>query len=134
MNCLPESGRVVHRIGKTLVIAALIATVGAHWVLLQSVAWTTMLASNLRSDDLASAIGKTFDGQHPCRLCKQIAEGKKAERKSASAPVPSKFECVSGLERIVIRPPRVFSLAALLSFNSGRLAHQPPVPPPRFTA
>ena len=82
-----DSLAVIGRIGKLVVIAALVATTGAHWTVLQTVAWTTMLADNLHSSSLPEALVKTFDGKHPCRLCKTIAAGKKSEKKSeAIAP------------------------------------------------
>ena len=67
------------RIGNCLVIAALVATTGAHWALLQSVAWTTMLADNLRAYSLSESVARTFDGKFPCPICKAIAAGKKSE-------------------------------------------------------
>ena len=36
-------------LGKFFVVVALVSTLGAHWALLQTVAWTTMLANNLRT-------------------------------------------------------------------------------------
>jgi hypothetical protein len=52
----------------------LVAGTGAHWGALQSVAWTRMLAENLRTVLFADAVVRTFDGQHPCSLCKVIAK------------------------------------------------------------
>jgi hypothetical protein len=49
-------------------IAAVLAGLGLHWTVLQSIAWTTMLADHLRADSLAEAVQKTFDGEHPCCL------------------------------------------------------------------
>jgi hypothetical protein len=37
---------VLARFSKFLVVVALVTTTGLHWAVLQSVAWTTMLASN----------------------------------------------------------------------------------------
>jgi len=70
------------RIGKIFLVLALVAMLGAHWALLQTVAWTTMLADNLRSGSLHDAVTRTFDGQHPCCLCKAIAAGKQSEKKA----------------------------------------------------
>ena len=38
------------KLGHILLIVALLAAVGGHWIVLQSVAWTNMLAGNLRTD------------------------------------------------------------------------------------
>ncbi|HET7625733.1 MAG TPA: hypothetical protein VFM25_10770 [Verrucomicrobiae bacterium] len=60
----------------------MLAAIGSHWAILQSVAWTQMLASNLKSDSFGEALVKTFDGKHPCCLCKRISTEKKSEKKS----------------------------------------------------
>ena len=49
------------RFGKCCVIVALVLTTGAHWAVLQTVAWTTMLATNLRTHSVAEAVTRTFE-------------------------------------------------------------------------
>ena len=72
---------MVARFSKFLLVVALVTTTGLHWAMLQSVAWTTMLADNLRTQSLAEAVTHTFDGRHPCCLCNAIAAGRKSEKK-----------------------------------------------------
>ena len=60
-------------------LALLLASSG-HWLVLQSVAWTRMLIDYSRTDSLARAVGKTFDGKHPCCMCRAIQEGRKQEQ------------------------------------------------------
>jgi hypothetical protein len=72
------------RCAKMAVIVTLVATTGAHWALLQSFAWTTMLAENLSCGSVSQAVSRTFDGKHPCPLCKAIAAGKTSEKKKDS--------------------------------------------------
>ena len=67
---------------KFLVVLALVLSTGLHWAALQTIAWATMLAENLQSSSVHDAMTKTFDGQHPCPLCKAIECGKKSEKKS----------------------------------------------------
>ena len=74
-----------------MLVAVLTAT-GTHWSLLQSIAWTRMLAANLRTDSFTAAVQKTFDGNHPCALCKTIAAGKQAEQKKEFTAPLQKFE------------------------------------------
>jgi len=71
---------VLKRLSKFTIVLALICVVGGHWALLQSLAWVSMTINFSRTDALDTAIGKTFDGQHPCNLCHFVAEGKKSER------------------------------------------------------
>src|SRR5207247_1889036 len=49
---LTNTPNVLRRISHALVLCALLTAIGAHWAVLQSVAWTTMLAENLRTTSL----------------------------------------------------------------------------------
>lgn len=51
-------------------------TLGLHWVVLQSVAWTTMLVERTCQMSFREAVQTTFDGQHPCTLCQVVQAGK----------------------------------------------------------
>lgn len=123
--------QVLSRLSKCLVVLALAGSIGLPWMLLQTVAWTTMLANNLRTDSFSEAVTKTFDGQHPCPLCKAISAGKKSEKRSAALSTVLKMEFPPVSERFVfISPPPVsaFSPAGLFA---AALSAKPPVPPPR---
>jgi len=71
--------RTLLRLGQVLSLVALLATFGGHWVVLQSFAWVTMLVENAETAPLSVAVEKTFDGQHPCAICKSIASAKGKE-------------------------------------------------------
>jgi hypothetical protein len=55
-------------------------SLGAHWALLQTVAWTGMVVSYSRDGFFAEAVSQTFDGKHPCRLCEVIQQGREEEK------------------------------------------------------
>lgn len=114
-----------------MVIAALVATTGAHWMLLQSVAWTTMLADNLHSASLHVALVKTFDGKHPCCLCKAIAAGKQSEQKKEFTTQLQKLEFPPVKENFVLIAPSQFQLVPQTNTFAEALAQKPPTPPPR---
>jgi hypothetical protein len=98
------------RSGKFLVILALVLTTGAHWAALQTVAWTTMLAVNLRTHSVTEAVASTFDGKHPCCLCKAIAAAKKAQKQSEAVAPALKMEFTPLAGRITLFPPAHFEL------------------------
>ena len=114
-----------------MMVAALAAS-GTHWVLLQSVAWTGMLASNLHTASLTEAVERTFDGKHPCCLCKQIDAGKKAERKTEYPGSSKRLEFVRETATFTFVAPEHFVLLPEPSFPACRLAQKPPHPPPRL--
>lgn len=122
---------MLRKVGHAALIVALIAAVGGHWAVLQTVAWTSMLAQNLRTDSIEQALAKTFDGQHPCRLCKAISAGKKSEKKSEFPTLAKKLEFVSDRLVFVFSAPEAFWLQGEFSPHSDSLSTAPLLPPPR---
>jgi len=123
---------VFRRLPRLLLTVALACSVGLHWSLLQSVAWTTMLLGNLQSLSITEAVTRTFDGKHPCSLCKAIAEGKKSEKKSDTIPSLKKFDGLSQTPTIAIIPPATFPQVAEIPARHEALTYAPPTPPPRL--
>ncbi len=119
------------RFGKIFVVVALIASTGAHWALLQSVAWTTMLADNLRTHSLSESVARTFDGQYPCPICKAIAATKKSEKKSEVTLQMQKLEFPPAEENPVLIAPSRFQLLPQTDFFTESLTQKPLTPPPR---
>lgn len=125
------AGPVFTRLGHALLILALVAALGGHWAVLQTVAWTNMLATQLRTGSLEDAVTKTFDGNHPCGLCKEISAGKKAERRTEFPEFTKKLECISDRLVFVFSPPAIFYLVPEPKASVRLFSLQPPVPPPR---
>jgi len=119
------------RSGRFLLAVTLAATLGAHWALLQSVAWTAMLANNLRTHSLSDSVGRTFDGRHPCPLCKAIAAGKKSEAKKEFTLQTQKLEFPPANQNPVLIAPAISRLFPPVNFFTESLMQKPPVPPPR---
>jgi hypothetical protein len=122
---------VFRKLGHTLIIVSLLCATGTHWAMLQSVAWTTMLAENLHDSSFAEAIGKTFDGQHPCCLCKKIAAGKRSDKKTEFTAETKQLEFISKGDVYVFTPPLYFRLVPEITFLMRQLGQKPPTPPPR---
>ena len=119
------------RCGKVLVVAALVLTTGLHWAALQTVAWSAMLAGHLRNDNFSEAVHKTFDGKHPCCLCKAIAAAKKSEKKSEAVSQTLKMEFPLLAEAVVLIAPAQFDVVPSINLFANPLPSEPPVPPPR---
>jgi hypothetical protein len=119
------------RLGKCLVVISLVATLGAHWALLQTVAWTTMLAENLRTHSLSESVARTFDGKYPCPICKAIAAGKKSEKKNEFTLQMQKLEFPPAKENPVLIAPANFQLLPQANCFAESLTQKPLTPPPR---
>ena len=122
---------MLRRVGHVLLIVALLFATGGHWALLQTVAWTNMLATNLRMCPLEEAITRTFDGQHPCAICKVVCEGKKSEKKSELTLTGKTLEFVNDRPAFTFCAPSAFCLMPEFQSSGDPLAYRPPVPPPR---
>jgi hypothetical protein len=122
---------VLRRLAKFVVVLALACSIGLHWTFFQSLAWTSMLADNLRHASLAQAVTDTFDGQHPCSICKAIADGKKSEKKSDYAPYFKTLEFPPASENFVLTIPARFAPPSRADSFAEILTQTPPTPPPR---
>jgi hypothetical protein len=122
---------VFKRLSKIFLVVALAAMLGAHWALLQTVAWTTMLADNLHSGSFHEAVAKTFDGRHPCCLCKAIAAGKQSEKKTELSFQSQKLEFPPLNENFTLIAPSQFRLLTLENSSAKSLAQKPLQQPPR---
>ena len=119
------------RFGKTLVILALVISTGAHWAALQTVAWAAMLAGNLCTYSPAAAVTRTFDGKHPCPLCKAIAAGKKSETKKEFVLQSQKLEFPPANRIPALIAPAHYRLFPPVNFFADSLTQKPLLPPPR---
>lgn len=116
---------------RALLVGALCLAIGGHWIALQSVAWGTMLVRNAQSASLSEAVAKTFDGTHPCSLCKGIDAAQHSEKKNEAAPTTLKPDLICSLGAIIIAPrARDVKFSALTASASARF-QTPPTPPPR---
>ncbi len=122
---------MTNRVRNVLLILVLLAGTGAHWGALQSVAWTRMLAENLCSSSFADAVSRTFDGQHPCSLCKVIASAKRSEKRMEFPQPLTKLEFPLTTQLLLLVAPTRFQLVSIGSEFVESLSQQPPTPPPR---
>ena len=122
---------VLKRIGRIIVLFAAVQILGGHWAALQSVAWIGMLAEYARGENLISAIEKTFDGAHPCGLCKVVKTGRDEEQKQQVVKMIVKLDAVLAAVGQLVEPPasgREFFVR--VSFAATR-SLAPPTPPPQ---
>ncbi|MBI2386376.1 MAG: hypothetical protein HYV14_10230 [Elusimicrobia bacterium] len=116
---------------RLLLVASVLYGTGAHWVALQSAAWASMIAARAGESSLAEVVSSTFSGEKPCRMCRIVEKGAKAEQG------PSILRSSPGLDLAVsaVSDPRAVLPArtpAVLSspFGASRPS-RPVVPPPK---
>jgi len=120
--------------GLAFLSLALFSIAGGHWAVLQAVAWAQMLRDYSENATVAEAVEKTFSGEAPCAMCKQITEARQKEEKApATVKVEKKGEIFLLATRDLLPLP---SEGDVRHFPAGLFAgpvrfDSPPRPVPR---
>ncbi len=90
-----------------------------------------MVVNYSQSLPLQEALVKTFDGKHPCKLCKAVQAGKSAEKKPDVQKVKTKLDfCLYSKQVVVLSAPHAPFQMTSIGLVAAR-AESPPTPPPR---
>ena len=135
LTCCRQPGKISSlmftRIGRCVVALALCSSIGGHWLGLQSIAWATMIANYSQHCSFGQAIVQTFDGKHPCDLCKHISKAKATEKKQDNQRGATKVDLICIMRQCVLLPPFIpFDYSELIA-SPGCHSQQPLSPPPR---
>ncbi|MES2738613.1 MAG: hypothetical protein V4672_20015 [Verrucomicrobiota bacterium] len=127
----PAASTLLPRLARWMVVVVLCCSLGLQWAVLQGIAWTGMLISFSRDGSLVEAVAKTFDGEHPCPLCKAVDKGQKQDQeKSVQVPM-KKLDAVLVQDLQVIAPAPARMTYALLTQQGERRVIPPLWTPPR---
>lgn len=120
------------KVSQWLVVFALICAIGGHWVFLQSIAWVGMVVTYAQDATISVALKKTFDGRHPCRLCKFVEKGKESQEQPEFIKVDPKldFWLTEPLPKLI--PPVAVLVGPAGPEAAQTQCHSPPTPPPRL--
>jgi len=130
MNALHDARRLI---GCIVMTAALFLSAGGHLALLQGVAWATMIWDYARTGSVTAAVEKTFDGKHPCPLCKKIAAQRSHDEKApVTVKTEKKAEVFVGVSSQILPKPlaRSFAYPPHPFLNVPEHPSAPPVPVP----
>ena len=119
---------------KGAVILLLVLSLGLHWTLLQTVAWTGMVIAYSQQSSFQEAVAKTFDGNHPCALCKIVKQGRAEEQKHQSQKIntPLKLDFALGSSTAELINTSVYPLIPSPDLRAPSRTQPPPKPHPRF--
>ena len=122
----------------SFLLLAWVAATGAHWDVLQVVAWGKMMAENFAEMmSVGSAVEQTFAPGSSCPLCKMVSQAKQQERKQ-EGPGPTEAKAVVKMilylqENATVPTPEIslqrYALVEAREISYGRA--QPPIPPPK---
>jgi len=122
----------VIRAVKIAAVVLLSLSLGLHWAVLQSVAWTSMLVERTQTTSFRTALQTTFDGQHPCKLCQVVRAGKSAEKQAEVLVKLAKLDSsLPEQTNLLPLPPRRVTPLPSLTLRATSREDAPPLPPPR---
>jgi hypothetical protein len=123
----------VRYIAKLILVSALMIQIGAPWMLVQGIAWVSMAVTySLDEGSVDRGLVKTFDGEHPCCLCKAAAKGRQSEQKPAAPSKElKKLKCETLLGSILRIPsPHSVRLPVLWESRNAQPRSEAPASPP----
>jgi hypothetical protein len=124
--------QIVQRIARNFtLLILLLALTGGQWALLQTAAWAGMLVQHLRSQSLAAAVSQTFDGQHPCAMCKAIAKQKSSEKKPDVEIKLDRIDLLSASSFVIVADDQFRQTICCENAFALSLARAPLLRPPR---
>jgi len=130
---------------RKLTAIAMILLMQGPAMLVQEVAWVKMLVSYTQERGIRRGVIETFDGKHPCDLCRKAEEIRRqqqpADPNDKQAPSSPRVRHV-WVEMMTVDPPRLRApagcgvtvpLIACALLGSGRCADAPVPPPPEMS-
>ena len=110
---------------------------GLHYAVVQMVGWVNMTVEYSRTAPLSEALVMTFDGKHPCKLCKLVEkelgkseqDDKRAPEKKMELKLPPVICWADGIP-LLSRSHQALSQVKLDDRARFR-RERPPLPPPR---
>ncbi len=123
----------MRQLGRWLLIGTLLVSMGGHHVLLQTIAWTQMIVAFSSDSSISEAVEKTFDGEHPCAMCKIVKKAKSEEEKKPVLKSSIKME-IALPAPVKVPFPQFSEIAFRVTEYSGTYAEvylAVPMQPPR---
>lgn len=135
MTSVRPTQQRLRKFAQGLVVLALCASIGLHWVVLQSAAWVGMAVTYSVEKGVVKGLSETFDGEHPCAMCKLVNEGVKSEQTPADGQTPpAKTKELKLTLALVSVPAFVFSSETPQGWSTvsstASVRHERPVTPP----
>lgn len=128
--------KALHRVRLVLLLVAALS-MGLHYAMVQMIGWVSMTVEFSQTAPLSEALVMTFDGKHPCELCKLVEkelktsdpDDRRAPDRKPELKLPPVICWSAG-----IRPHRFsHEMLSLLELDDrARFRRErPPLPPPR---
>jgi hypothetical protein len=128
--------KVLHLARLVLLLTAALS-IGLHYAVVQMVGWVNMTVEFSQTAPLSEALAMTFDGEHPCELCKLVDQelnqsgqnDQRAPDQKSELKLPPVICWADGI-RLLRRSHEALSVIKL-DDRARFKRERPPLPPPR---
>jgi hypothetical protein len=121
-------------VSRRILVGALVLSIAAPWALLQTAAWMTMAVNySVAEGSLVEGLSKTFDGDHPCELCRVAAEEAAKDREPAPSDElgkPMKLHWLLSVATVKLFPPPADTNRMEVCLVACRVVDRPELRPP----
>lgn len=122
--------------GLAACLMALLYLSGAHLMLVQGVAWTNMLVDYSQDGGWLRGVEKTFDGDHPCRMCVRV-EQERSEKPAVAIEIKfSDLKAASIRQQAWVQSRIPDARQTFIRMDTAMpdlLQEAPPLQPPRLS-
>lgn len=128
--------KTLHRIRLVLMLTAALS-IGLHFAVIQMVGWVSMTVEYSQKAPLSEALRMTFDGKHPCEICKLVEKemGQSDPDQNRTPDPKSELKLppvICWLDEIRLIPrPHLFLDIAMADARARPRRERPPLLPPR---
>ena len=122
---------MMRRFARWLLVLALSLSIGLQWAVVQGAAWVGMIVSYSQEVTIAQSLAMTFDGRHPCKLCKAAQRGDSTQKKQNADNPPGKFVLAAPETEPFLFSCGISNCESERVCASVRRSHRPPSPPPK---
>ena len=113
---------------RSLLVVALVLSLGVGTTVIQVVAWATMIPTQLaQTGSITEAVANTFDGEHACPMCDLAA----AKRESEETPSPKSPESEKKKAK---SPYTLYRIPLVRCYPPQRASFPPPSSSPHYTS
>lgn len=122
---------------RLLLILVTVFSIGLHCAVVQMVGWVSMTVKYSKSNSLSEALVMTFDGSHPCELCKFVEkelgntqdDSPRVQGKKSDAKLPPFTWRVNNIRSVC--HPCLWIAIVTSDVHIRTVRARPPLPPPR---
>jgi len=117
---------------RCLALVAVLMICGGHWTAMQAIAWARMLVDYTQRSGVVMAVSETFDGAHPCSMCRAVEKGSSEQKQPDVQASVLKITMLQWQPmRLIFQEPGRIPWR-ISDWQMSARADEPSVPPPRM--